>query len=110
MPHRPTSAILGVALALATAVALLQAGSVLTERRVPADVGAEHNATSVRVFYDALNAALRSGDPTPLEALIAPTFVEHRSPSSPPLNREVFERDVVALHATYCDLTLSVET
>src|SRR5262245_19423384 len=53
-------------------------GATAVGNGAPVDVPAESGTRPVvRAFYDAINTGLRSGDPTALEAVVAPNFVMH---------------------------------
>lgn len=109
MHRRSLLLALAVALSLLTALTLLQLQAVLTADGGTTSIGAARAAVDVRAFYDAVNAALRTGDPTPLDALIAPAFVDHQLSADRPLDRATFEHHLLALQATYPDLRFTVE-
>lgn len=98
-------------LALFTAVALLRTEAVLT---VPAPAlapdRAEDHKDVVRRFYNAVNAALATGDLAPLKAVVAPDFVAHAPRPGLPPNRAGLERELTALHGASPDLRLTAAT
>jgi hypothetical protein len=65
--------------------------------------------TSARRFYDAVNAAIRTGETTPVAALLAPEFIDSsRSVGAPAGSAEVLAR-LVRLRALAPELTLRVD-
>jgi quercetin dioxygenase-like cupin family protein len=102
-------------LALATGVALLRAGALLADPAPPAGsrsaVGAAAAANTALVgrFYEAVNAALRSGDPTPVAALLAADFVDRAARPGVAPTRDGLLQQVLTLRATFPALRLTVE-
>jgi predicted ester cyclase len=70
---------LALVLAVATGLVLAELGLAVIPPPVPDGTAgsAAANAAAVHRFYDAVNRALRTGDTAPLDALLAPDFVEH---------------------------------
>jgi quercetin dioxygenase-like cupin family protein/predicted ester cyclase len=61
-------------------------------------------------FYDAVNAAIATGDTTTLAKVVAPEFVEHEPVPGLTPDRAGLERYVAALHADFPQLKLTAET
>src|SRR5215211_2476662 len=98
-----------IVVALVTAVALLRLGELLTLG--PLSSQATHDSSDsalVGSFYDAVNTTLAGGQPADLDHLLAVDFVEHGGPPGQPATRKGFGRHLLALHATYSTLRLSV--
>jgi predicted ester cyclase len=103
--------LLSCLLALATGLALLAFGQLL----VPSSPGATApnpeavaDAATVRRLYAAVDDALGTGNLAPLDAVIAQSFVDHAALPGRPTNRTGFEQGLVALHAVYPTLRLTV--
>src|SRR5687768_1252998 len=103
---RPPVVILVLILALASGAVALAAGAVLA---APPRV-ASNDAEVVRHFYAALNAAIRSGDLAPLDALLAPDYVDHPAPTDDTPARAALMGAVRDLHAADPALHVAVES
>ena len=74
--RRSSVLLLTLILALATALALLAAGSALGDAQLPAPTRSEQRSVVFR-FYDAVNLALRTGDGSGLAEAVADDLVTH---------------------------------
>jgi SnoaL-like polyketide cyclase len=63
----------------------------------------------IYAFYDAINAVLRTGDPTALDAIVAPHFTMHGGFVAVSPDRAGLARQIVATSAVSPDLQLEVE-
>jgi quercetin dioxygenase-like cupin family protein/predicted ester cyclase len=112
--RRAVSLLLVCLLALTTGLALLRAGALIAEPAPPAGsrsaVGAAAaNTALVGRFYAAVNAALRSGDPTPVADLLAADFVDRTPPPGVAPTRDGLVQHVIALRATLPALQLTAD-
>jgi ketosteroid isomerase-like protein len=106
--HRPALLCATMALALATAVALTLAASVL---RPPPIAGlSTANADVVRRFYAAVNDAIATGDTAALRAVVAPDFVERDPLPGTRPGRGGLEDHLAALGASAPGIRLLAET
>jgi predicted ester cyclase len=92
---------------MVTALALVGAAS-LRETRV-ASPPETASRDVVLQFYDAVNAALRTGDPAAIDVVVAPDFVEREPVPGTPPDRAGLGRYLTSLHAAYPGLQLTVE-
>ena len=98
-----------IVVALVTAVALLRLGELLTLEPISSQVThGSRDSALVRSFYDAVNATLDRGQPADLDQLMAVDFVAHGAQSGQPVTRDGFGRHLLAVHAMYPTLRLSV--
>lgn len=108
--RRSAVLLLTLGLALVTAVALLWASVVLAKPAgVPAPASSAAEKAVVASFYDAVNAALATGDPAPLDAVLAAGFVDHPAPAEAASDRRDLHRFLADLRATYRDPRLLVD-
>jgi hypothetical protein len=98
-------------LALATALALLGVAATRPPpRAVPGAARAGPAArAAVRGFYDAVNAAIATGETAPLAAVLAPDYAERAADGAAVPGRAALERAVRALHAVSPGLRLEPE-
>ncbi|HEY7033899.1 MAG TPA: ester cyclase [Thermomicrobiales bacterium] len=103
--------LLSCLLALATGLALLALGKLL----VPSSPGATApnpeaiaDAATVRRLYTDVNDALATGKLAPLDAVLAPSFVDHAAAPGRPANRTGFEQELMALRTVFPALRLTV--
>lgn len=94
-------------LSLATGAVVLSAGAVFGSASSPIASG-RGNGDVVRHFYTALNEAIRTGDVTPLDALVAPNFVDHPARPNDISPRAALLQAVLALHAKNPDFRIEV--
>jgi predicted ester cyclase len=96
-------------LSLVTAAALLLAGATVGTAPVlvspSSSAGAE---VAVRAFYEAANAAIRTGNPADLAAAVSAAFVDHAPPPGVAPDRAGLSRYLAALHATWPRAELAV--
>jgi hypothetical protein len=62
----------------------------------------------VRAFYEAVNAAIRTGNTADLDAAVSPAFVDHAPPPGVAPDRAGLARYLAALHATSPEADLAV--
>jgi predicted ester cyclase len=101
-------------LALATGIALLLAGAMVAPDGAigspnPPRGSDSADAALVHRFYDALNATLKTGDPTLLAPLLAADFADRTAPPGDAATAAGLVRHVLALRATFPDLRLAAE-
>ena len=96
-----------IALALATAVGMFAAAIVL--KPPPLSASTTDGVEVVHRFYDAINAVLRTGDPTALETIVAPHFTMHGVFVAVSPDRDGLARQLVATSAVAPDLQLEIE-
>lgn len=113
MPRRSPLWFLACLLALATGLALLRTGELLTSSAplvsapsVSPAVAA--NAAVVRRFYAAVNGFVHDGDATALDAVVAPDFLDHVNRPGLPATRSGLLSYLGALRATFPALRLTV--
>lgn len=99
-------------LAALTAVSLLGAVVAVRPPGIPAEADGPREAAN-RVlayhFYEAANAAIATGDPAPLAALLAPAFVERGAPPDAEPDREGLVRRLLSIHTANPTLRLGVD-
>jgi hypothetical protein len=100
MPRRASPHLLACALALVTAVALLRAAELARETPVAARPS-DGTAGVVRAFYGAVNQVLRSGDPTALDAVVAPNLAMHPPPPGVTADRAGLGRYLAVVQTTH---------
>ena len=103
-PNRSPALLLALALSSLTAVALLRAAALVGH--------AEPAAASEDIahrFYAAANAVIQTGDPAPIDAVVASDLVAHGPLAAPAPGRSGLARTLFALHATAPGLQLVVE-
>jgi hypothetical protein len=103
------TAILGITTTLMLAVAI---GSIAAAVLLPAEQATGLSATrgveTVRRFYAAANDVIATGDPAPLQAVVAPHFLDdHPMPGTAP-GRAGLEAYLLALHAADPAMRLTV--
>ncbi len=98
-------------LTLATGVVLLGLAATLSSSGQPVAAGASpaEAVTAVRAFYAAVNEVLRTGNPTPLESVVAPALVEHADRPGLPSGQVGLVRYLAALRAAYPTLRFEVD-
>ena len=104
-------------LALLTGTALLTLGATMAEPRssrvvapsMPPTSAPATAVTTVHAFYAALNQTLRTANPAPLDALLAPGLVEHADRPGLPSGRDGLVRYLAALRQTYPTLHFEVD-
>jgi hypothetical protein len=120
--HRPGSAAslgrlptlpLLILLGIVTGLALMAMANVVTEpnplpERQSGDAAA--NVALVRSFYAAANAVLGTGDAAPLDALLAPGFVEHPATVGGGAGRANLVHELQALGSVFPGLRLVVDS
>ena len=96
-PDGITLNLLASALTILTAIALLGAASVFADTSATV-VAPERHERVIHDFYNAINEALRSGDATALDRIVAPDLVFH--PPSPQIapSRAGLERYLTGIH------------
>ena len=108
MPHRAIFYPIASTLALVTAVALLRAAAVVDDHG-GGDASPSDTRAVVRTFYDAVNAAISSGDVAALDAVVDPNLVtDSPAPGLPPTGAGL-ARYVGALHASMPNVRLVVD-
>jgi len=96
-----------IVLALATVLALVGLAATLAAPGARATRAAE-TAGIVRSFYAAANDAVRTGDPTAIDAIVSGAFVERGAGDEPGSDLERLRRRLVVLHAAHPDLRFQV--
>ena len=109
----PRSVLLALTLcvSLATGVALLAAGSAVSDGRAEVTLSgpATANAELVRAFYATVNDAIRTGDADALDALVAPGFAWCRPCPGQAPTLEDFRRHLAGLRRMAPEARLAVE-
>ncbi len=105
-PGQSFALLLTVGLALATVLALLGVGLALAEPP-PAPSTGEAAAVVAR-FYDAANAVLLTGDPTALDRVVDPGFVDRAPAAGVTPDRAGLARSLLALRAAHPGAQLDV--
>jgi predicted SnoaL-like aldol condensation-catalyzing enzyme len=100
--------------ALAALTAVTLCGAAIAVRPPPplAEADAPQEAANralVSAFYEAANAAIASGDPTAVAAVVAPDFAERSLVPDAEADRDGLVRRLLAIHATNPALRLATE-
>jgi predicted ester cyclase len=99
--------------AFATGMTLVALAQEVTRPPIPLDDhptgDAAANVDLVRRFYAAAEAVLATGEAAPLDAFVAPDLTEHPAQPGAASGRDGFVRALLALRATFPDLTLVVD-
>ena len=89
------------ALSLVTAAALLLAGTTIrTTPPLDSPATTADTEAAVRAFYEAADAAIRTGNLDDFAAAVSPAFVDHAPPPGVAPDRAGLARYLAALHAT----------
>lgn len=108
IPNGVALNLLASALTILTAIALLGAATVLGDTSAPVVVSERHERV-IHEFYGAVNEAVRSGDATALDRLLAPDLVFHPPSAQIAPNRAGLERYLTSIHDTDPAFQLQVE-
>ena len=105
-----TAAAIAIFLMLITGIVVGQLRLMAGPRIAPVSVQIEKpvDTTIAKDFYDSLNHIIQTGNVFPLEALVAPGFVDHTPFSSDPGTKDSLQHYFVALHARAPRALLSV--
>lgn len=102
--------LLACVLSLITGSALLATGGAIREPGIAhSDAMGGSRIALVRVFYDAVNAVLATGDAERLDGIVAPDFVEHPAGLGAVRGRTDFVQALRSRHALFPGLRLLVE-
>jgi predicted ester cyclase len=100
--HRAPTLLLACLLCLATGLAILGLATTVGEpRRVERRPANAAVVAVVNRFYAAANTVLRTGDPSALDGVLAPGFVDHAPAPGTAPDRDGLAEALVARHATF---------